>query len=405
MAGQGDLNANVASLVNRVESGLGGVSEQIAIGAAEVGQIIAMKKDDSQNEIIEILRTLQSGQTDVSSRMESVNVRCENLADLLSADDAISTRVTEILDSLGLLNNKGEKILAAQESAQAAMQETQKTMEEHVMQQIDNHHKASMELNASSKQYLTDTLSKFQDDVIKKWRISGSKPVGTRDAQELRSELGQAQSRLSAIEAAASSLETICNTTLILQETSKYIEREGHWTANQLRIDPSTPPGVNELSIEDPFVDEADGEKSNGPFAGNDEDVDSNLVQNQPRQVTVYSPKPDDSVAKQITAAEEQQRRRETGKPKSILKGSQEQTKTTSRAAASAHSPNETIAQIQSSFIETPPPPKKICGFTTLTQYIKSSKASTQQTDGNEIGDLTSFRHKSSCEVKVDEVA
>lgn len=405
-------------LAKSLESGLAKLHDRVHIGATELTKRLAIS-DDKQAQIIQSLAQVWAGQADVSSRMESVNNRLENIAGSISADNSLGASMTSLFEMAHKTSEVGERLLATQEETQKLAQRKEEVLLSKINAKFSNHNDILAEKFDELKEEFMANLAKVEADLARPTTSTEPKEFANRqsvdtqtlrDVEQVRADLKRVESKLSKVDNVPSSLQKIYELSLIIQETSKYMEKEEDWIRNGL--EDQTPDADMMEMMESSTSRSPTSQSSNYPAvclsSSSEESTDSNSAESQGRKVIVHSPGPRVDSPLRVSAAQEQRRRRESAKPKSILKGSQERvpkTRLPCKSSGNSIGPHEnTIDGIRAAFVQSPPA-RKAHGFTSIAEYKVLSKAMTSQRDHAQIGDLAEVGREVGSSVGITAIA
>lgn len=388
-------------LAKSLESGLAKLHDRIHVGAAELTKRLTIS-DDTQAQITQSLTQVWAGQADVSSRMESVNSRLENIAGSISADSSVGANMASLLEMAHKSSEVGERLLAAQEQTQKLAQRNEEVLLSKINAKFSGHDDILTEKFDELREVFMANLAKVEAGLARNATLTrpeesaNQQSVETKtlqDVERIRADLKRVESQLSKVENVPSSLQRIYELSLLIQETSKYMEKEEDWIKKRLG---EHAPDLDIVEVMGSSTSlSSTSQSSNYPAvclsSSSQGSTGSDSSESQARKVIVHSPGPRVDSPLRVSTAQEQRRRRESGKPKSILKGSQDRAPTTKlpckSTGSSINAYENTIDNIRSTFVQSPLA-KKAHGFTSIAEYMVSNKAMTSRRDHARIGDL-----------------
>ncbi|KAJ6788520.1 hypothetical protein PWT90_01634 [Aphanocladium album] len=401
---QTDSQTSVDSLAAIVETGLVKVQDRIQTHAIELDK--TLKSDNnSRAEVANLLNLISAANGDLSSRVEVANSRLENLSENISSRGTTGIKITKICEAIQQLSDRSDSILAAQGKQNEVIGNRHELLAGQIDSKALNQETVTRELINGIKHQLDTTLSTMQERLAAKAVKSDGKFISVdkkslKQIEALRSNLQQIESQLSKVEKVPSSLQKIYDLSLLIEETSKYMDKEEHWVhkiigERQLDSDTCTTTDISttheSTSQHSVFSRSGVGSSSQGSSA---EDISDS----QSRKVVVHSPKLQCDSPLPVTRAQEQRRRRENNKPRSILK--QTQTASTmdmtttqpSLACSSNPTSEEVVAEIRSALVQSlgarsQSSLQQGTGLTSISDYLKFAKG-TNRNSTAVLGDL-----------------
>ncbi len=386
------------SLASVSQGGLAKLQEQIQTHAIDFGKTVKTS-NESHARVFDLLTLISAANEDVSSRVEAANSRLESLVDGISSQGILGKRIATILESTQGLSESNEKIASAQEKAQEEAQQLHEALAVKIDVQSSDLDTATQGLVTDLKKlfetYLAALKAKLTPEDPRPGTSSKSASISRKmlqDVEALRSNLGQVESQLSKIDDVPLSLQKIYDLSLLIQETSKYMDKEERWVHQTMvdRVLHSEGPGSTDKSASQTSSSESSASASIDFGSISQESHSEDSCESQIRKVIVHSPRPEEDSPLRVTTAQEQRRRRESAKPRSILKQSQNQAGAAKTPAALVrsgfHTAEEVIEDIRSALIQSPSS-RRTTGLTPMTEYLRQNKA-TYGRSGVMLGDL-----------------
>ncbi|KAJ4150594.1 hypothetical protein LMH87_011336 [Akanthomyces muscarius] len=396
-AKQSESQASVDSLASVSQGGLAKLQEQIQTHAIDFGKTVKTS-NESHARVFDLLTLISAANEDVSSRVEAANSRLESLVDGISSQGILGKRIATILESTQGLSESNEKIASAQEKAQEEAQQLHEALAVKIDVQSSDLDTATQGLVTDLKPfetYLAALKAKLTPEDPRPGTSSKSASISRKmlqDVEALRSNLGQVESQLSKIDDVPLSLQKIYDLSLLIQETSKYMDKEERWVHQTMvdRVLHSEGPGSTDKSASQTSSSESSASASIDFGSISQESHSEDSCESQIRKVIVHSPRPEEDSPIRVTTAQEQRRRRESAKPRPILKQSQNQAGAAKTPAALVrsgfHTAEEVIEDIRSALIQSPSS-RRTTGLTPMTEYLRQIKA-TYGRSGVMLGDL-----------------
>ncbi|KAM3442585.1 hypothetical protein NHJ13734_002258 [Beauveria thailandica] len=400
---QSESQTSVNSLALAVEGGFTKLQEHIQKGAIDLTKTIR-NSNDSQAELVNLLTLISAGNGDVSSRVEAVSSRLESLVEQTSPQGIIGTSIASILASTLCLAENSDKINLAQEKAQEEAQRLHEALTGQMDAKFLRHEAVSHKLLNGLKESFNVGLARLETNLAPErgQRANGGKSAHIngkmlKDIETMRSNLQQVESQLSKIDDVPLSLQKIYDLSILIQQTSKYMDKEEQWVHQTMADRQMHSDGSGTTDKSDCRI--SSSQSSTPPSTeygiGCQESPSDEACESQTRKVVVHSPTPEVYSPPPVTTAQEQRRRRESARPRSILKQSQHNHLAVKGLAASARSSFQTsaevIADIRSVLVQsTPsgsPSSHRITGLTPIAEYLRLNKA-TNRNMGVVLGDL-----------------
>ncbi|KAM3477332.1 hypothetical protein MY8738_006516 [Beauveria namnaoensis] len=397
---QSESQISVNSLGVAVEGGFTKLQEHIQNCAVNLSKTIR-NSNDSHAELVDLLTLISAGNGDVSSRVEAVSSRLESLVEQTSPQGIIGTSIANILASTQGLAENSDKISFAQEKAQEEAQRLHEALTGQMDAKFLHHETVSQKLLNGLKESFNMSLARLKTKIAPEsgQRANGGKSAHIngkmlKDIETMRSNLQQVESQLSKIDDVPLSLQKIYDLSVLIQKTSKYMDKEEQWVQQtmadrQMHSDGS---GTTDCRISS---SQSSTPPSTESGIGCQESPSDEACESQTRKVVVHSPRPEGYSPLPVTTAQEQRRRRESARPRSILKQSQHNHFAVKGLATSArssfHTSEEVIADIRSVLVQSPPSgfpsSHRSTGLTPITEYLRLNKA-TNKSMGVVLGDL-----------------
>lgn len=343
--------------------------------------------NESQTKVFDLLALISAGNQDVSSRVEIGNGRLESLVDEISSQSVLGTRIATILESTKGLSESNEKIASIQEKTREEAQQLHEALAVKIDAQFSDRDAATQELISDLKRLFETNLAAFKDRLTPKDARSGANGECTsisrkilQDVEAVRSNLGQVELQLSKIDDVPLSLQKIYDLSLLIQETSRYMEKEEQWVHQTMvnRVLHSEGSGSTDKSASQTSGSGSSASVSNHFGSGSQESHSEDSCESQTRKVVVHSPRPEEDSPLRVTTAQEQRRRRESAKPRSILKQSQNQAGAAKTPAAPdrsiLHTSEDFIKDIRLALVQSPTS-LPTTGLTPITEYLRQNKA------------------------------
>ncbi|ATY66558.1 hypothetical protein A9K55_000607 [Cordyceps militaris] len=400
---QSESQVSAKQLTTAVEDGLAKLQGQIQTHAIDFGQTIK-SNHKSHTEILNLLTLISAANGDVASRVEVGNNRLESLVEAISSNGTIGICMQAIFESTQSLSEHSGKIVSTQEKAQSEVQRLQEVLAGQIDAKFQAQDRVSRELFAGLKENFETNLAVWKANIAPESarRASSTESASMnhktiQDVEVMRSNLQQVESQLAKIEDIPLSLQKIYDLSVLIQETSKYMDREEKWVQETMagRALHSDGSRTTEKSASQTSSCQSPESSSPGFGPGSQEGPGGTCADSQIRKVVVQSPRPQEDSPLPVTAAEEQRRRRESARPRSILKLPQNKTVVAKGLVASIrngfHTSEEVISDIRSAFVQSPipgsPSSHQTTGLTPMTEYLRLNKAASRRR-GIVLGDL-----------------
>ncbi|KAM3509580.1 hypothetical protein MY11210_006270 [Beauveria gryllotalpidicola] len=400
---QSESQTSVNSLALAVEGGFTKLQEHIQKRAIDLGKTIR-DSNKSHAELVNLLTLISAGNGDVSSRVEAVSSRLESLVEQTSPQGIIGTSIASILASTQCLAENSDKIGFAQEKAQEEAQRLHEALTGQMDAKFLHHEAVSHNLLNGLKESFNVSLARLKTNLTPEsgQRANGGKSAQIngkmlKDIETMRSNLQHVESQLSKIDDVPLSLQKIYDLSVLIQKTSKYMGKEEQWVQQTMADRQMHSDGSGTTDNSDCQISSSQSSTlpSTESGIGCQESPSDEACESQTRKVVVHSPRPQGYSPLPVTTAQEQRRRRESARPRSILKQSQHNHFAVKSLAASArssfHTSEEVIADIRSVLVQSPPSGSpsshRITGLTPITEYLRLNKVANRSM-GVVLGDL-----------------
>lgn len=388
------------SLTEAVAIGFTKLQGEIHNGAVGLSGRIS-KQESAQTQIMDHLSLLSVSHKDISSRLEATNSHLENICSAVADDSHIAVGVANILDESKKPPYDDEKLRDVQKELQEFAQSKHAVLLEQIDTKFSNQNNMISQLATNLKDYLASTMDMGQQKVTVVHMESASQTefvepssetVQTiRDLVDVRSKLDFVESQLSKVGDVSSSLQQIHDLSILLQETSTYMEQEQHWVQEQLskqELPLASPSSDNDsaIKVSNSQSSEQLNLRPDSGYVTTAHNPQTTLV----RKVTVQSPGPRSDSPLPVTTFHEQRRRRESAPPRSILKPQNKVCATDERLKAGRGNygtAEEAVAEIRSILVDSPSKNRRM-GLTSMADYMKSSRISAMRQTTVQIGDL-----------------
>lgn len=381
------------SLAAAVEAGFTKVEDRIQMHAVDFGKTLRAAHE-SRGEVSKLLNWLLAANGDVSSRVEVANSRLENLSESISSHGTVGTSLATILQAAQGASENSDKLLTAQRTSDEEAQRQHAILTEQINTKTHDQVNTTQELLENVKRqfesFLATIQAKFSEDASQPDRGNRGTSVHddmVKDIETVRANMQQVESQLSKIDDVPSSLEKIYELSLLIQETSKYMDKGEQWLHRTME-DRRLHSQVQESGSQSPISSSTQVDSGSQGSQGSPKE---DMRESQIRKVVVHSPHPQSDSAIPVTTTEEQGRKKGVAKPKSILKRSQTKAEATRTRVVTSHTSEEVVAGIRSALVQSPVSASSSshphASLTSLTDYLKGATGTNRRSTAV-LGDL-----------------